>query len=113
MSDLPEIWTAEALVQAVHDGHTFLVPFYLDFTKPNGYYIAGKQYVCSGVTVGPEHTPDINLSPEGLIFMTIYLQEGMVRPQDFAGPLNSQRVGPVHSFIEPKDINWELLNSKG
>lgn len=107
----PEMWTPEDVVQAVQDGHTFLLPFkFGPMSKPNGYYILGQQYFCFGVTVGPEHSPDLMLSPEGNLVLTLWFRDGMVPDEAFYAPLDEREVGPVHAFIDPDDVDWDLLN---
>lgn len=108
--DLPEMWTLESIVQAVRDGHTFLISFaYSKDFGPNGYIIAGDQYHCSGVTVGPEHTPDIAVTPEGSLIMTLYFPPRMVPNSAFYGPIRNG-VGPVHALVLADSIDWEGLN---
>lgn len=119
----PEMWTIEDIVKAVHDGHTFLVLF--DYKKglfqPNGYFIGGVQYSATGVTVGPNHSPDIQVTPEGTLQLTLYFQRGMVPEKDFYRPPERRErrnmglpevvyIGPVHAFISPEDIDWDGLN---
>lgn len=112
--DLPEMWTTQSIINAVHAGHTFLIPFdYRKLFQANAYYIGGIQYSASGVTVGPHHTPDIVLTPEGNIQMTLYFERGMVKEKDFYRPPEQREgrwIGPVHAFIMPEDIDWEGLN---
>jgi len=108
--DLPEMWTLESIVKAVNDGHTFLILFtYPPKGGPNGYFILGNQYFCTGVTVGPEHTPDIEVTPEGTLAMTLYFPPGMVPDESFYGPVVNG-VGPVRAFVAADTIDWESLN---
>jgi len=104
------MWTLETIVEAVRNGETFLIPFHFNLSEPNGYYILGQQYICTGVAVGPEHTPDIEVTPEDTLSMTLWFPKGMVPNRAFYQPINKQGVGPVHAFIMKEDINWDLLN---
>jgi len=106
----PEMWTPESIVQAVKEGFTFLIPFHFNLIEPNGYYIAGQQYICTGVTVGPEHTEIIRLTPEGWMEMLLWFPPGMVPDEAFIGEINENGVGQVWALVDPDDIDWETLN---
>ncbi len=108
----PEIWTPEAIVQAVRDGFTFGVPFGLGEGPflPNAYWIGGRQFSALLITVGPEHSPDIALLPEGRIGMTAYFLPEMVPEDAWLSPPNKDGVVQVHLEIDPDTIDWEMLN---
>lgn len=110
----PEMWTPEAIVQAVQDGFMFGIPFTpkKKGAKPNNaYWIGGRQYIASLFTVSPEHTPDIALMPEsGWLGMTAFFQPFMVPEDAWLTPPNEYGVVPVHLEIDPDTIDWERLN---
>ena len=106
----PEMWTPESVVQAVKDGFTFLIPFIWEKGKRSGYYIRGKQYICTGVTVGPEHTEIIRMTPEGWIEMSLWFPPYMVPEDAFIGEINENGVGQVLALVDPSEINWDQLN---
>lgn len=108
----PEIWTPEALVQAVQDGFTFGVPFTMgeSIFDPNAYFIGGRQFSALLLTVGPEHSPDIALLPEGRIGFTAYFRPEMVPQDAWLTPPNKDGVVPVHLEVAPETIDWETMN---
>lgn len=107
----PEMWDTAAIVRAVKDGFTFLVPFIFEalFT-PNAYWIAGIQASASGFTVGPEHTPEIELLSDGWIKAKSYFMPEMVPERAWLAPPNKHGVVPVYVEIDPDTIDWDLLN---
>jgi hypothetical protein len=107
----PEMWTPESIIQAVNDGFTFLIPFHYDgFDSGNAYYIMGRQYSAFGLTVGPHHTPDMSMTPEGWVEIVMHFRRGMVPDDAFTGKLDERDVGPVVGSIDPSTIDWEQLN---
>lgn len=111
LSDIPrpEMWTVEDIVEAVRDGHTFMIPFVLDKT-PNGYWIAGYQYSATGLAVGPEHTPDIVVGEDGWLRVRTFFRPEMVAERAWLGPPNEFGVVAVYAEIDPETIYWDLLN---
>lgn len=109
----PEMWTTAAIVQAVQEGFTFLVPFVLGeslFSK-NAYWIGGRQASAFGFTVGPEHTPEIRLiEPDAWIQAKTYFRPEMVPKSAWLEPPNVNGVVPVHVEIDPETVDWDLLN---
>ena len=108
----PEMWVPEAIALAVRDGFTFGIPFIRgeSFFDPNAYYIGGEQYTASLLTVGPKHSPDLELLPEGRLGMTAYFRPEMVPQETWLAPPNEYGTVPVHLEIAPETIDWELLN---
>lgn len=107
----PEMWDAAAIVKAVKDGFTFLVPFIFEaLFEPNAYWIAGTQASATGFTVGPEHTPEIELLPDGWIKAKTYFMPEMVPDRAWLAPPNENGVVPVYVEIDPDTIDWDLLN---
>ena len=108
----PEMWTPESIVRAVHDGFMFMIPFIWgkSFGDPNAYYIAGEQYSATGLTVGPEHTPDILVGEDGWLRAKVYFRPEMVPERAWLVPPNKFGVVPVYVEIDPETIDWDLLN---
>src|SRR4029077_9692735 len=108
----PEMWTAEAVVKAVKDGFTFLLPFIWgeSLFSQNAYWIAGMQASANGLTVGPEHTPEIELLPDGWIQAKTYFPPEIVPERAWLTPPNKHGVVPVHVEIDPDTIDWDQLN---
>jgi hypothetical protein len=92
----PEMWTTQAVVQAVRDGFVFMVPFVSEgFFQPNAYWIKGTQAAASGLTVGPEHTPEIEVIGDEWIRARTFFPPFMVPEDAWAGPVNENNVVPV------------------
>lgn len=111
--DRPEMWTPQAIVQAVRNGFTFMIPFIWgkSLFSQNAYWIAGFQYGAAGFTVGPEHTPEITIiEPDSWIRAKTYFQPEMVPERAWLGPPNENGVVPVYVEIDSETIDWELLN---
>src|SRR5579871_1325649 len=108
----PEMWDLEAVVKAVKDGYTFLLPFRMgkSLFTPNAYYIAGMQASASGLTVGPEHTPKLEILPDGWLQVQTFFMPEMVPERAWLSPPNKYGVVPVHAEIDPATIDWDLLN---
>lgn len=113
----PEMWQAESVVQAVKDGFTFLLPFVEkdSIAKPNAYWIGDVQYVAFALTVGPEHTPEIGLRPDGWIWVHTFFTPEMVSSPGakrawVTDRPNENGVVEVLVFIDPETIDWDLLN---
>jgi hypothetical protein len=108
----PEMWTTKAVVQAVRDGFTFLLPF-VDMESmfdPNAYWIKGTQASANALTVGPQHTPEIEVIGDEWIRAKTFFPPFMVPEDAWAGPVNENNVVPVFVEIDPGTIDWELLN---
>lgn len=108
----PEMWDAQAVVKAVKDGFTFLLPFIWgeSLFSPNAYWIRGVQASASGLTVGPEHTPEMELLPDGWMKVKTYFFPEMVPEESWLEPPNKNGVVPVYIEIDPETIDWDLLN---
>lgn len=109
----PEMWDTRAVVQAVKDGFTFLLPFIWgeSLFSQNAYYIHGVQAGASGLTVGPEHTPEIEiLLPFDWIKAKTFFPPEMVPEEAWLGPPNENGVVAVYVEIDPDTIDWEQLN---
>lgn len=109
----PEMWTPDSVVQAVHDGFTFLLPFIWgeDLFSPNAYWIAGLQASASGLTVGPEHTPEMILTePDHWIRAITFFRPEMVPKEAWVTPPNEYGIVPVYVEIDPETVDWNLLN---
>lgn len=106
------MWTVEAIVQAVRDGFTFMIPFVWgeSLASRNAYWIAGYQYAATGLTVGPEHTPDILVGEDGWLRARVFFRPEMVPERAWLEPPNEFGVVPVIVEIDPETIDWELLN---
>jgi len=113
----PEMWSAESVVRAVKEGFTFLLPFVekRSLADPNAYWIGDVQYVAFGLTVGPEHTPEIGIRPDGWIWAHTFFTPEMVsnpgsRRAWVSDRPNEHGVVEVLIWIDPETIDWELLN---
>lgn len=112
----PEMWTVEAVVQAVADGFTFMVPFHDQggsMFSPNAYWIKGQQASAHALTVGPHHTPEIgliNVADITWIRALTYFQHQIVPKEAWIGPINENGAVAVHVEIDPATIDWEWLN---
>lgn len=113
--DRPEMWTVEAIVKAVGDGFRFMIPF-MDaggLFEPNAYWIKGRQASAHGLTVGPEHTPDIELvdvNGVNWIRASTYFPSAIVPKEAWVDGVNENGVARVYVEINPDTIDWELLN---
>jgi hypothetical protein len=110
----PEMWTPEAIVQAVRDGFTFMIPFVRgeSMGDPNAYWIAGVQASANLLTVGPEYTPEIAIiEPDLWIRAKTFFPPGIV-PQNawLEEPNPVTGVVPVYVEIDPDTIDWKGLN---
>jgi hypothetical protein len=110
--DRPEMWTTAAIVQAVHDGFTFLIPFVMGegLFSPNAYWIKGMQASANGLTVGPDHTPEIDLIDNEWIRAKTFFRPEMVPKEAWLEPPGRHGVVPVYVEIDPDTIDWNLLN---
>lgn len=110
--DRPEMWNTAAIVQAVHDGFTFLVPFVMGegLFSPNAYWIKGMQASANGLTVGPDHTPEIDLIDNEWIRAKTFFRPEMVPKEAWLEPPGRHGVVPVYVEIDPDTIDWDLLN---
>jgi len=108
----PEMWDLEAVKRAVEDGFTFLLPFIWgeSLFSQNAYWIRGVQYGASTLTVGPEHTPKMELLPDGWMRAKTYFPPEMVPEEAWLGPPNENGVVQVHLEIDPETVDWEQLN---
>lgn len=109
----PEMWSLEAVVKAVRDGFTFGLPFIWgeSLFSPNAYWIGGQQYAASMLTVGPEHTPEIEILPEdGWLRVLLYFRPMMVPEKTWLGPPNENGVVSVYAEIDPETVDWVILN---
>lgn len=109
----PEMWTPQAIVQAVQDGFTFMITFVFgeSLFSQNAYWIGGVQFGASGLTVGPEHTPDISLiQPDDWIRVKVFFRPEMVPKRAWLSAPNEYGVVPVFAEIDPETIDWERLN---
>jgi len=108
----PEMWTPEDVVRAVNAGYRFLLPFVWgeSFFEPNAYYIAGEQASASGLTVGPEHTPDLRVGEDGWLRAKVFFRAEMVPERAWLAPPNERGIVPVIAEMDPETIDWELLN---
>jgi len=105
------MWTPEDIVDAVRSGFTFMIPFVLG-RKENAYWIGGHQYNAMAFTVGPQHTPEIGLlEPDDWIRALTYFPPDMVPEKAWITPPNANGVVPVYVEIDPRTIDWEMLNS--
>jgi len=109
--DRPEMWDTEAVVKAVKDGYTFLLPFISHgLFEPNAYWIHSVQASAFGLTVGPEHTPEIRLIKNGWILAKTYFPPEMVPKDAWTSEPNKAGVVSVNVGIDPETIDWDLLN---
>jgi hypothetical protein len=108
----PEMWDFEAVVQAVKDGYTFLLPFKMgkSLFTPNAYYIGGHQASASGLTMGPEHTPEMKILPDGWLRARTFFRPEMVPKRTWIEPPNEYGVVSVYLEIDPETVDWDLLN---
>jgi hypothetical protein len=108
----PEMWDAGAVVRAVKDGFTFMIPFVPgeSLFSQNAYWIAGEQYGASGLTVGPEHTPEIEVMEDGWIRAMTFFRPEMVPKRAWIGPPSEFGVIAVNVEIDPDTIDWKSLN---
>lgn len=112
----PEMWTVEAIVQAVADGFTFMVPFHdqgRSMFSPNAYWIKGQQASAHALTVGPHHTPEIgliNVTDTVWIRALAYFPHQIVPKEAWIGPINQNGAVAVHVEVDPATIDWEWLN---
>lgn len=109
----PEMWTTKDIVRAVGNGFTFMIPFVMgeSLFSQNGYWIGGLQYGSSGLTVGPDHTPEIKvIEPDQWLRAKTYFRPEMVPEKSWAGRPNENGVVAVYLEIDPETIDWELLN---
>jgi len=108
----PEMWDLEAVVRAVQDGYTFLLPFKIgeSLFTPNAYWIAGQQASAFGLTMGPEHTPKVMVLPDGWLQAETFFMPEMVPERAWLAPPNKYGVVPVHAEIDPDTVDWDLLN---
>lgn len=111
-SPRPEMWNLEAVIQAIHDGFTFGLPFVMgeSLFTPNAYWIGGQQYSALLLTVGPDHTPEAELNPDGWLRVKLYFEPFMVPQRTWTGPPNSSGVVAVYAEIDPATVDWALLN---
>jgi hypothetical protein len=109
--DRPEMWDTGAVVRAVKDGFDFLLPFVSHgLFEPNAYWIKGRQASAFSLTVGPEHTPEIELIDHDWIRVKLYFRPEMVPKEAWLGPPNENGVVAVYGEIDPDTIDWDLLN---
>lgn len=108
----PEMWTLEAVMRAVQDGFKFGLPFKFgeSLFSPNAYWIGGQQYSSYLVTVGPEHTPEMALLPDGWLRVRLYFRPELVPERTWLGPPNEYGVVSVYAEIDPETVDWEILN---
>lgn len=108
----PEMWDLEAVMKAVQSGFTFGLPFIWgeSLFTPNAYWIGGQQYAASLLTVGPEHTPEMALLPDGWLRVKLYFQPAMVPERTWLGPPNENGVVAVYAEIDPATVDWDQLN---
>jgi hypothetical protein len=105
------MWDTEAVVKAVKGGYTFLLPFISEgLFEPNAYWIKGQQASAFGLTVGPEHTPVIQLVEQGWIQAKTFFQTGMIPKSAWVGVPSENGVVAVYVEISPESVDWELLN---
>ena len=92
------------------DGFRFLLPFISHgLFEPNAYWIKGRQASAFGLTVGPEHTPEIELIDHDWIRAKSYFRPEMIPKEAWAEALKN---GVVSVFLEidPDTVDWDLLN---
>jgi hypothetical protein len=108
----PEMWNTAAIVQAVRDGFTFMIPFVWgkSLFDPNAYWIKGMQAAATGLTVGPDHTPDIELIDNEWIRVKTFFRPNMVPEEAWLDKPNEYGVVPVYLEIDPDTVDWNLLN---
>lgn len=109
----PEMWSAEAVIRAVEDGFTFLLPFKLgeSLFSPNAYWIKGQQASACGLTVGPEHTPKIEVrKDDGWIRAQAFFDQFMVPERAWSTKPTKVGIVQVWLEIDPDDVDWEILN---
>lgn len=108
----PEMWDLEAVMKAVQSGFTFGLPFVMgeSLFTPNAYWIGGQQYAASLLTVGPEHTPEMALLPDGWLRVKLYFEPQMVPKRTWLGPPNENGIVAVYAEIDPATVDWEQLN---
>jgi hypothetical protein len=108
----PEMWSVEDVVRAVEDGHTFLLPFIMgeSLFSPNAYYIKGQQFSATGLTVGPEHTPEMKILPDDWLRVKTYFPPFMVPEDAWVGEPLPTGVVAVYLEIDPETIDWDILN---
>lgn len=107
----PEMWTTEAIVQAVKDGYTFLIPFISEgLFEPNAYWIHGMQASASSLTVGKDYTPEIELLPNERIGAKTFFPAETVPEEAWIGKPNEIGRVAVKLEISPEVIDWDLLN---
>lgn len=107
----PEMWDTAAVVKAVSDGYTFLLPFVSEgLFAPNAYWIKGRQASASVLTVGPEHTPVIQLVEQGWIQAKTFFRPEMIPQTAWIGVPNENGVVAAYVEISPESIDWEDLN---
>lgn len=109
--DRPEMWNLDAVVQAIKDGFTFLLPFKMkEGWTPNAYWIGGQQVVSSALTVGPDHTPEAEILPDGWLRVKTFFPPPLVPRKVWLSEPNEFNVVPVYVEIDPDTVDWDLLN---
>jgi hypothetical protein len=108
----PEMWDLGSVMRAVQSGFTFGLPFVMgeSLFTPNAYWIGGQQYGALLLTVGPEHTPEMALLPDGWLRVNLYFEPGMVPQRTWLGPPNENGVVAVYAEIDPETVDWDQLN---
>lgn len=107
----PQMWDTAAVVKAVSDGYTFMVPFISEkLFEPNAYWIKGRQASASNLTVGPEYTPVMELVENDWIQAKAFFPYQIVPETAWIGRPNERGMVAVYVEISPDSVDWELLN---